>query len=76
MMPASDLVVFRPGCTVPLPALRLLWDLEDRHFRLSVDADGYLVIGPRSRRTPDDDRAIRQPRDQLIALVRHVEAIQ
>lgn len=73
---SSDLVTLGGGLCVPLPALRLLWSLEDRGFSVSVDAENYLVVSPRFRLTPDDDQAIRHHRHQLIALVRHVEAIQ
>ncbi|HXG57072.1 MAG TPA: hypothetical protein VNJ03_16970 [Vicinamibacterales bacterium] len=73
---ATELVTLTGGLCVPLPSLQLLWSLEDRGFRITVDTDGYLVISPRSRLTTEDDQAIRQHRDVLIALVRHCEAVQ
>jgi hypothetical protein len=73
---ATDLetVVLRGGVSVPLSALRLLWSLESRGFR--IVADNGLVVSPSSRLTPEDDRAIRAHRDTLLSLVAYAEAIQ
>jgi hypothetical protein len=68
---APELVTLRGGVSVSLPALRTLWSLEDRGFLICVDGDA-LVVRPRSRITPDDDRAIRAHRDELLALVRYI----
>jgi hypothetical protein len=69
----TELVTLTGGLAVPLPALQLLWDLEARGFTLLVDDDG-LIVRPRARITPADDRAIRQHRDELIALVRYCDS--
>jgi hypothetical protein len=71
----AETVVIRGGLSVPLAALRVLWDLEARGFTLTAADDG-LIIAPRSRLTADDDRAIRRHRDELIALLRYCETIQ
>ena len=68
-------IVLRGGLSVPLAALRLLWDLEARGFSIVVDDDG-LIVRPRAQITPADDQAIRQHRDELISLVQYCEAIQ
>ena len=63
-------VVLSDGYSVPLPALQLLWNLEARGFSLDIDPrEGALVVRPRSRISPEDDRQIRQHRDSLRALV-------
>lgn len=74
-MPTTDLITLRGGLSVPLPALRLLWDLEARGFSFVAEA-GHLVVSPRSRLTPHEDAAIRQHRDELLALVAYCEAVQ
>ncbi len=67
---ASDsIVILRGGLTVSLPALRVLWDLENRGLTIRLDADGGLLVGPRDRLTPADRELIHRHRDQLIALV-------
>lgn len=71
----SETVMLMPGMVVSLDALRLLWRLEDRRCIVRLDGD-QLLIGPRHQLTADDRDGIRQHRDQLIALVRHVEVIQ
>jgi hypothetical protein len=73
---APELVVtLKYGFVVSLPALQTLWSLEDRGLLVRVDGDA-LVVRPRSRITPDDDRAIREHRVELMALVRNCEAVQ
>ena len=69
---AETVVVLRGGLSIPLAAMQLLWNLEDRGFTLCSEAD-RLVVAPRSQLTPDDDALIRQHRDALLALVRYVE---
>ena len=49
----AETVCLRGGFSVPLHALQLLWRLEDRGFSVSVDADGMLVVAPRSQLTDD-----------------------
>ena len=74
-MAATEMVLLRGGIVVPITAIRLLMDLESRGFLLRAEANS-LVVNPRSRLTSDDDRAIRQNRDELLALVRACEAVQ
>jgi hypothetical protein len=74
--PSDEVVVLSGGLSVPLAALRVLWALEDRGFDISVCSEARLHVRPGSKLTPDDDAAIRQFRDELIALVRACEAIQ
>jgi hypothetical protein len=69
------MVTLTPGLTVSLDALKLLWDLEARNCIIRLDG-GQLLIGPRTILTDGDRAGIRQHRDELIALVRHCEAIQ
>jgi hypothetical protein len=68
-MSVSDaLVVLRSGLAVPVDAVRLLLELEERGIDVRVDCQG-LSVGPRDRLTDDDRNAIRQHRQALISLV-------
>jgi hypothetical protein len=68
----APLVVLSNGLSVPVDALRLLWQLEDRGLCIRVDGDG-LAIGPRERLTDEDRALIRRWRDDLLAVVVHCE---
>lgn len=75
-MPASigsDVVVLAVGVAVPLPALKLAWDLENRGCVVRLDEDGALLAGPREKLTTNDRRAIREYRDGLITIVRYCD---
>lgn len=72
----SETVTLRGGLTVTLPALQLLWSLEERGFNLRVGPSGRLVVSPASRLTPDERAALREHRDAIVALVRYCEGIQ
>jgi hypothetical protein len=72
---APELVTLKGGVSVSLPALQTLWRLEDRGFLIRADGDA-LVVRPKSRITPDEDRALREHRAELIALVRYCEGVQ
>lgn len=63
------------GPIVSLAALELLWDLEARGFALEVRADRLYVL-PREQVTPADEGAIREYRDELLAIVRFCETVQ
>jgi hypothetical protein len=67
---APEVVTLSGGLTVSLASLQVLWSLEDRQFDIRVNGDA-LLIRPRARITPDDDRAIRDHRLELVALVRY-----
>ena len=71
----TETVVLKGGVSVSLDALKVLWNLEDRQFLLSVDGDS-LLVQPQASITVADDAAIRQHRNELIALVRYCEVIQ
>ena len=62
------------GLSVPLRALQLAWDLEDRGCRLVLDGDG-LAVGPRELLTDADRAAIRRWRDDLRMVVEHCESL-
>jgi hypothetical protein len=61
-------VVLSHGWTVPIAAVRLLLELEDRGLDVRRDGDG-LAIGPRDRLTKEDRDAIKRHRDALRLLV-------
>ena len=71
----TERVVLRCGLSVPVTALRLLWDLENRGFSLCVEA-GRLVVSPWSQVTAAEDRAIRRYRYDLLRLVSVCETVQ
>jgi hypothetical protein len=74
---ASETVTLHGGCCVPLPALRLLWNLEARDLTIRLDAHGGLLVGPRHQLSDDDRANIREHRDALIQLVTYcARAIQ
>jgi hypothetical protein len=68
-------IVLSDGLAVTFAALRVLWSLEARRFSFWVVED-ELYVKPRSRLTDADDAAIREHRDELVALVRFCEVIQ
>ena len=72
---APEAITLRGGLTVSLPALQLAWSLEERGVQVTLSDDDGLVVRPRSQITPSDDQAIRQYRDELIALVRYVDQV-
>lgn len=74
-MQSTDTVTLSGGLTAPLPALQVLWALEAAGFRVRAK-DGVLVVSPRSRLTAEEDRAIREHRDNLLKLVAYSETIQ
>lgn len=67
-MSASDFVVL-PGLTLPLAAVQLALDLENRGLRLTIDDGDVLVVGPRERLTSADRKAIRLWKRHLLAIV-------
>jgi hypothetical protein len=70
-----ELVVLRGGVTVPLDAVRLLLDLEQRGVDLHVDEDGAVVCRPGRLLTRDDREFIKMHRDGLKALLLYCERI-
>ena len=72
MQTDSDrVVVLRGGLSVPLSALQLLLDLENRHFSVTVADDGMLEVRPGGCLTDGDRQRIQEQRDELIALVQY-----
>jgi hypothetical protein len=69
-MSSSDFVTLRGGLTLPLAALQLAWDLEDRGLHLTLDGDGdVLSVGPGDRLTDADRALIRRWKPHLLAIV-------
>lgn len=63
-----DVVTLRGGTPVPLAAIQLALDLEERGITMRLD-DGTLVVRPRSLLTEDDIARIREHRDALKTFV-------
>lgn len=61
-------VTLRGGLIVPLEALRLLWDLEDRGFSFTLE-DDRIIVRPGSALTADDEAAIRRWRPDVLTLL-------
>ncbi len=70
---AADLVVLHGGPAVPLAALQVIWDLEERGFSLRRDGD-CLVVTPGSRLTGEDKAVISRHRQAVLAVLTYLEA--
>ena len=57
--PDRSLIVLRAGIVAPIEALTLLWDLEPRGMKVTLEGD-QLAVGPRDLITDDDRAAIRE----------------
>jgi hypothetical protein len=67
-MSDSDLVTLGGGSAVPLPAVRVLWTLEDRGLHVRLEGDD-IIVRPR-RLLKDEDRAeIRRLNPHLVTLI-------
>jgi hypothetical protein len=64
----SEFVTLKSGLALPMNALRLAWNLEDRGFHLSIDGE-YLVVEPSKCLTDADRVAIRYWKPQLMAML-------
>ena len=68
-------VTMKSGLAVSISALRVLWRLEETGMIVKLDdATGRLLVGPQSRLTAADGRAIIAHRDELIELVKMCDA--
>ena len=69
-------VTMKSGLLVSVPALRLLWRLEDTGMVVKIDEQtGRLLVGPTARLTTADDRAIRAHRSELLALAQMCDEV-
>ena len=68
----SDFVQLRDGPTVPLAALRFLWELEARGCYVRQDR-GLVVITPGRLVTDQDKATLRRYRSSLLALLNHTD---
>jgi hypothetical protein len=74
MMPtvSDQFVTMASGLTLPVAAVRLALDLENRGLELRLDGDG-LAVGPRARLTDEDRCAIRHYKFHLMAIIAEAE---
>jgi len=71
MTTSSDpLVMLSGGLSVPLAPLRLLWTLEARGLKLSLDGD-LVVVRPGGRLRPGERDQLKRWKPHLRALVAH-----
>jgi len=71
-MRSSDVVTLRGGLTVPIAALRLAWQLEERGFRLAIAGGDTLRVTPGSKLTAEDLAALRVHKAALLEIVAYV----
>ena len=64
----------KSGLAVSREALELLWRLEDTGMVIRLENE-RLRVGPADRVSEADDVAIRQYRDELVALVRMCDEV-
>jgi hypothetical protein len=70
--PGSDrYVLLKGGLAVPIEPLRLLWDLEERGYRVCQDGED-LLVHPGRTLTDEDRASIRRWKSHLLALVAYV----
>ena len=68
---SPTLVTMKSGLVISVPALQLLWRLEDTGMTVKLDhRTDRLLVGPTARLTVDDDRSIRAHRNELIELMK------
>jgi hypothetical protein len=69
MIAPIEYVTLKGGLTLPLPALQLAWNLEERGFQLSLDGEVQIVVEPVEALTTQDKLAIDRWRPHLGAIV-------
>jgi hypothetical protein len=74
MSNSDGFVVLRSGLVLPLAAVQLALDLENRGLHLAVDGEG-LAVGPRHRLTDHDRDSIRRWKPHLISLLTEAERV-
>ena len=75
LLAPPEFVTLRGGLTVPLPALRLVWDFEERGFCLGVTPAGDVEIQPTAALNNRDRAAIQKWRRHLAAVVHYVDEV-
>ena len=70
-MSRSDFVTLRGGLTLPLAAVQLALDLEQRGLHLRREDGDVLFVGPRERLTDDDRAGLRKWKLHLLAILAH-----
>ena len=70
----SDFVMLKGNVIVPVEAVRIALDLEQRGLQLRLDGDG-LSIGPPDRITAEDQASIRRWRFHLCAILACAEDV-
>jgi len=71
LAPVAEYITLAGGLPLPVPALRLAWDLEARGFPLHTDADHQFIVPNDSRLTDIDIVAIQRWRLHLGAIVEY-----
>ena len=71
LAPSEEYVTLVGGLTLPLPALQLVWDLEEREFSITLDASGQPVIEPALALTDLDRAALHRWQQHVAAIVNY-----
>jgi hypothetical protein len=71
LAPVTEYVMLKGGLAVPVSPLQLAWSLENRGFRMSVDACHQFVIEPVAELTDADRAGIHRWRLHLSAIVEY-----
>ena len=75
LAPGEQHVTLRGGLTLPLSALRLVWDLEARGFDISLDASEQPVVEPAAVLTDRDRAALHRWRRHVVAIVNYCDEV-
>jgi hypothetical protein len=70
--PTDILIPLPDGSTVPAEVAGWLFDAEGRGLKIGLREDGRLLVSPRSRISPSDDRFLRENRDHVRACVQFI----
>ena len=69
LLAPTEHVTLKGGLTIPLPALRLVWSLEDRGFEQTLDGQRRYRCEPAGALTDADRAGLARWADQLAAIV-------
>lgn len=78
LVPVTAVVTLKNGPTLPLPALRLVWDLERRGFTLRLvpqPGTDAVVVEPTAGLTAEDRAALARWRRHVAALISYVDEV-
>ena len=77
LAPGEEYLMLRDGLALPLPALRLMWNLEERGFGfdISLDTSEQVIVEPAAVLTERDRVALYRWRRHVAAIVNYVNEV-